>query len=74
MGQLSILNDKGDTKVIWDPSNEDEVMAASDQFDALVEKGFIAFAVKKNGQQGTQTKVFDPEAGKIIMVPPIQGG
>lgn len=65
---------KGDTKVIWDPDNEDEVEAAEVQFDALIEKGFAAFKVDKKGDKGTKIKKFNPDAGKIIMVPKVQGG
>ena len=74
MGQLRILDGSGDTKVIWDPKNDDEVEAAEEQFDTLIEKGFKAYSVKKDGTKGRLTKKFDPEAGKIIMVPSMQGG
>ena len=74
MGELRILGTKGDTKVIWDSENEDEVEAAEEQFDSLIEKGFLAFKVKKDGKKGTQIKKFDPEAGKIILTPPVVGG
>ena len=74
MGELRILGKEGDTKVIWDPKNDDEVEAAEEQFDSLVDKGFLAFKVKKDGSKGTQIKEFDPKAGKIILVPKIVGG
>jgi len=74
MGELSILGTKGDTKVIWDPENEDEVEAAEEQFDTLIDKGFLAFEVKKAGRKGKQIKEFDPDAGKIIMTPAVKGG
>jgi len=74
MGELSYLSEEGDTKVIWDPKNEDEIEAAEAQFDTLVEKGFTAFAVKKDGEKGKKITAFDPDAGKIIMVPKLVGG
>ena len=74
MGEMNILDTTGDTKVIWDPENDDEVEAARDQFDTLIEKGFSAFQVKKNGEKGREIKRFNPEAGKIIMVPVVVGG
>jgi len=74
MGHLAIISNEGDTKVIWDPENSDEIEAAEAQFDALVKKGFTAFRVKKNGDQGKKITDFDPDAGKIIMVPKIVGG
>jgi len=65
----------GDTKVIWDPKNDDEVEAAQAQFDVLIDKGFQAFKVDKEGNKtGKGIKTFNPKAGKLIMVPAIQGG
>ena len=74
MGELRVMDLSGDTKVIWDPENEDEVEAAEAQFDTLMDKGFLAFEVGKNGRKGKKITKFDPEAGKIIMTPPIVGG
>ena len=74
MGELAILAKSGDTKVIWDPKNDDEVEAAEEQFDNLTDKGFTAYKVKKDGKPGTKITSFDPKAGKIIMVPTIVGG
>jgi hypothetical protein len=71
---MSILDMTGDTKVIWDPKNPDEVDAARQQFNTLKAKGFLAFSVKKDGEKGTRIKEFDPEAEKIIMSPqPLAG-
>jgi len=47
MGELRILGKEGDTKVIWDPDNKDEVKAAREQFDTLKAKKFLAFRVSR---------------------------
>ena len=64
----------GDTKIIWDKDNEDEVDAAEATFNKLVKKGFIAFSVKKDGSSGDKLKKFDADEEKIIMVAPMVGG
>lgn len=74
MNEMAILGKEGDTKVIWDPQNKDEIEAAKTQFDLLINKSFLAFKVLKSGEQGSQIRKFDPKAGKIIMVPPVVGG
>ena len=74
MGEMAILDSTGDTKVIWDPENDDEREVAEEQFDSLIERGFTAYEVKKNGEAGRRINAFDPDAGKIIMVPRIVGG
>lgn len=73
--ELSIMNHTGDTKVVWDPDNPDEVAAAKIQFDTLKGKGFAAFRVQgPKGEQGEQITEFDPKAVKMILIPPMRGG
>lgn len=73
-GEMAILDATGDTKVIWDPHNPDEVAAAKAQFDTLKKKGFIAYTVNKKGDKGEVIREFDPNAEKIILSPPLAGG
>jgi len=70
----SYMRRAGDTKIIYDPQNDDEVSVAEDQFDSLVKKGFKAFKVKKDGEAGREIKTFKPNEGMYILVPPIVGG
>ena len=74
MGEMRWLDETGDTKLMWDPENEDEVEAAEQQFNKLIKKGFKAFSVKKDGEKGKEIKTFDSDAGKIIMTPGLVGG
>lgn len=74
MGLLCCLDQTGDTKVIWDPRNTDEVACAKATFDKLTKKGHAAFSVNADGSQGTQIRAFDPTAEKIILVPQMVGG
>ena len=75
MSEMSVMGRSGDTKTIWDPSRPDEVAAARGTFDELVgRKKYLAFKVKKDGEKGRKIKTFDPDAGKIILVPPMMGG
>lgn len=64
----------GDTSLIWDANNEDEVSAVKATFDKLKKKGYLAFSVRAKGEKGQQIDGFDPKAGKIIMAPPMAGG
>jgi len=75
MGEMRILSAEGDTKVIWDHENDDEVEAAEAQFDTLREKGFKCFRVDKKGEKtGGAISRFPKTAGKLIMVPVVRGG
>jgi hypothetical protein len=73
-GELSILDHTGDTKLIWDSNNGDEVSNARETFDKLRKKGFIAYAVKKDGEKGEVLTKFDPTVEKIIMCAAMAGG
>ena len=72
---MEVMGREGDSKHIWDPGNYKEVEAMKDLFKSLTKKGYLAFSVnKKDGTKGTQIKKFDPEAGRIILTPPVVGG
>lgn len=74
MNEMSVMDETGDTKTIWNPENVDEVQAARDTFDLLKRKNYLAYSVKNDGEKGNIIRKFDPELGKIIMVPPVIGG
>jgi hypothetical protein len=75
MGEMRFLDGSGDQKMIWNPDNHDEVMATKDVFEKLIDKGYKAFKVDKNGRKsGSGITSFDKNLGKIIMVPEIAGG
>jgi len=73
-GEMSVLGTEGDTKVIWDSENEDEVENAKKTFNDLKKKGYSAFSVKKNGEKGSRLDKFDSEEEKMILAPALQGG
>lgn len=74
-GEMRVIDRTGDSKLIWDTANPDEVEAARSHFNLLKEqKRYAAFKVKKNGEAGEVIRDFDPEAGMIIMRPQLQGG
>jgi hypothetical protein len=74
MNELAVMDRTGDTKLIYDPGNADEVDAARTTFRNLKKKGFIAYKVSGNGDKGEILTEFDATAGKIIMAPPMVGG
>ena len=71
---IAIMGSAGDTKKIWDKNNPDEVEDAKESFKRLRKKGYLAFHVNKKGDKGEQMTEFDPDAERMIMVPPMQGG
>lgn len=73
--ELAVMYFGGDFKLIWDPANHEETEAARASYKRLKEKGFAGFKVTgKDAEKGEQIKDFDPEAGRLIMAPPVRGG
>lgn len=65
----------GDTKVMWNPRDPDEVQTARKAYERLVRKGFRAFRVGSDGKAITPAMTeFDPNAEKIILAPQMAGG
>jgi hypothetical protein len=74
-GEMNVLDRTGDSKIIWDRNNSDEVDAARDTFDKLKKKGFIAYSVRgERGDKGEILHKFDANAERIIMSPASIGG
>ncbi len=74
MGEMRVMDRKGDVRVMWDPARPDEVAAAKKSFDEAKRKGMLAYKVKTKGGKGEVIRDFDATAGKIILAPPMQGG
>lgn len=73
---FEVMDKSGDTKIMWDRNNQDEVKIAKQAFEELTKtKKFVAFYVTdKDGTKGEQMREFDPRAERVIFVPPMAGG
>lgn len=67
MGTLSVLDTTGDTRLMWDKNNPDEVAHARQRFEELKALKYLAYRVNKKGDQGEVIHKFDPEAERIIL-------
>lgn len=74
MGNMAVMDQSGDTKLIWDADNEAEVDAARELFEKLKKKNYLAYSVKTGGRKNELIHKFDPDLEKIIMIPPVKGG
>ena len=77
---LYAMDSTGDTRIIWDPNNADDVANARRTFDDLVKKGYQAFSVRKGsggekgGDKGERVRTFDASLEKLILAPATVGG
>lgn len=72
--EMSVMDETGDSKLVWDEDNEAEVAAAETMFKSLKKKGYAGYKVDKKGEKGTIMDEFDPSAEKVIMAPQMKGG
>jgi len=72
--EMRIMDGSGDTKVTWEVEKQETVSLAEKLFNAKVGAGFNAYRMFPGGQPGEQIVDFDPNAGRIVLVPPLAGG
>lgn len=73
MSELRQLARVGDIKIAWDSENDKEIAVAREIFDKRIREGWIAFR-EKGEFKGDKIRIFDPDAERIILIPPITGG
>lgn len=73
---MAIMGRKGDEKMTWDAKNDIQVNRAREKFAEYKKKGYRIYVSKDIAGQrkGEEMLEFDPQAERIIVVPPMQGG
>lgn len=78
---MNVMDTTGHTTVTWNPEDAASVRDARTEFADLIRRGFSAFrmnVVSENGiiveEKGERISEFDPQAGKVMMVPHLRGG
>lgn len=74
MSEMRITGTPSGTKIIWNADEPVGVKSARRSFDEHVANGYAAFSVKGDGGPGEQITEFDPDAEKVILIPPVRGG
>ena len=60
----------GDTRVVWDAFNLDEVKDAGQMFKSMIDQGMMAMRVGVDGQATSEEiKAFDSSAEEVIFIP-----
>lgn len=72
---MAVMGTAGDTKIIWNKDNPDEVENARRTFNDLLSKNYLAFKVRdSDSKEGEQIREFDPNIGRMILSPQMRGG
>lgn len=73
--EMQVMDQSGHMTIQWSPGNPDEVSNARQVFEEYTrEKGYSAFTVRGDNQQGSRISSFDPSATKMMLVPQLRGG
>jgi hypothetical protein len=68
-----IMDSTGDTRHLFDLTDETAVADAERRFRMLTGKGYRAVRLTA-GQTGVVLEKFDPSADETLFIPPLQGG
>ena len=74
VGEMSIMDYTGHSRVTWDIGEPGEVATAREVFDSLIAKGYSAFGSKEKAAPKHKLGTFDPTMEELIMVPRTVGG
>lgn len=72
-GRLHLLNEHGDTPVLWDVKDQASVDEAIKVFETELAKGKAAYEIKTDGTREI-VKQFPENAERVVMIPALQGG
>lgn len=65
---VRILDDSGDTRLVWNRKNHQEIEDARKKFDEYISKGYRAYVCRWDGSKGSRVESFDSLLEEIIMV------
>lgn len=72
---IARMDPTGDTTVKWNRNNPTETAIARAAFDQAKRDRYVAYKVEgRDGLKGEVLGEFDPNAERIILAPPMQGG
>jgi hypothetical protein len=64
---MRILDDNGDTRLVWNRADEKEVQEARKKFNEYKAKGYRAYVCRSDGRRGALVESFDALFEEIIV-------
>lgn len=64
---LRILDDGGDTRVVWNRKSEGEIKEARQKFEDYIKKGYRAYVTRSDGSKGRRIEDFDSLLEEIVL-------
>lgn len=70
MGEIRVLNERGDESIAWDPADKEQVASAKKDFARLKKEGYRFYRVEET--KGKEVARFDKKLGRLIAAPGAQ--
>lgn len=67
MGRITVLNETGDERIEWDPTDAEATGRAEREFDRLKKEGYNIYEVAET--KGRRVERFDPKVGRLVAAP-----
>lgn len=64
---LRILDDSGDSRIVWNRRNEQEIREARQKFEEHIRKGYRAYVTRSDGSKGRRIEDFDSLLEEIVL-------
>lgn len=66
---IRVLDDSGDSRILWNRKRQAEVEDARRRFDEYMKKGYRAYVCRSDGSKGARVETFDALLEEIIVAP-----
>jgi len=66
---IRVLDDNGDSRILWNRKRQAEVEDARRRFDEYMKKGYRAYVCRSDGSKGARVETFDALLEEIIVAP-----
>jgi len=66
---IRVLDDNGDSRILWNRHKQNEVEDARRRFDEYMKKGYRAYVCRSDGSKGARVETFDALLEEIIVAP-----
>jgi hypothetical protein len=67
MGVMRVLDESGDSRIVWDRRDKNQVKEAFSKFRDFITKGYRAYVVRSDGTRGSRLDEFDPLLEEVMV-------
>ena len=65
---MRVLDDNGDSRIVWNRKDQDEVDEARTKFEEYIKEGYRAYVCRSDGTKGRKVETFDALMEELILL------